>query len=99
MALTLERDIRELSRVRQSDLLPHLLYRLAGQSAQILNIDKAGRDAGLDHTTAENYTRLLEAVFLVQRLPAWGKTLRSRSARSPKLHVVDSGIAARLLRP
>jgi len=98
VALTLERDIRELSRVRQSDLLPQLLYRLAGQSAQILNIDKAGRDAGLDHTTAENYTRLLEAVFLVQRLPAWGKTLRSRSARSPKLHVVDSGIAARLLR-
>ena len=42
--------------------------------------------------------RLLEDLFLVQRLPAWGKTLRARAASSPKIHVVDSGLAARLLR-
>jgi Domain of unknown function (DUF4143) len=36
-------------------------------------------------------------VFLVMRLPAWGTTLRARSANAPKVHVVDSGIAARLL--
>jgi predicted AAA+ superfamily ATPase len=34
----------------------------------------------------------------VQRLPAWGKSLRARVASSPKVHVVDSGLAARLLR-
>ncbi len=32
------------------------------------------------------------------RLPAWGKTLRSRVSVKPKAHVVDSGLAARLLR-
>jgi predicted AAA+ superfamily ATPase len=96
--LTLKRDVRELSRIRQGDLLPKLLRRLAGQTAQVLNIYRAGRDAGLDHTTAEGYTRLLEAVFLVTRLPAWGKTLNARTAATPKLHVVDSGVAARLLR-
>ena len=30
----------------------------------MLNIDRAARDAGLDHSTGENYARLLEAVFL-----------------------------------
>ncbi len=98
VALTLERDVQELRRVRQGDLLPQLLNRLAGQTGQVLNIDKAGRAAGLDHTTAENYTRLLEAVFLIHRLPAWGKTLSARSGKSPKVHVVDSGVGARLLR-
>lgn len=98
VALTLERDVQQLRRIRQADLLPQLLNRLAGQTGQVLNIDKAGRDAGLDHTTAENYTRLLEAVFLIHRLPAWGKTLNARSAKSPKVHIVDSGVAARLLR-
>lgn len=42
--------------------------------------------------------RLLEAVFLLHRLPAWGKTLRSRAAASPKVHVLDPGVGARLLR-
>jgi uncharacterized protein len=95
---TLERDVRELARIRQREQLPRLLQRLAGQTAQVLNIAAAARESRLDQTTAENYTRLLEAVFLVLRLPAWGTTLRRRAAASPKIHVVDSGVAARLLR-
>lgn len=35
---------------------------------------------------------------LVERLPAWGKTLRVRSVSAPMIHVVDSGVAARLMR-
>ena len=96
--LTLERDVQEISRIRQGDLLPKLLHRLAGQTAQVLNVNGAGRDVGLDHTTAEDYTRLLERVFLIERLPSWGKTLIARTGAKPKLHVVDSGVAARLLR-
>jgi len=98
VALTLERDVRELSHIRQGTLLPQLLHRLAGQTAQVLNVERAGRDSGLDRATAESYTRLLEAVFLIHRLPAWGKTLNSRSTATPKVHVLDSGVAARLLR-
>ena len=33
----------------------------------------------------------------MQRLPAWGKKLRARASATPKVHVVDSGVAARLL--
>lgn len=98
VGLTLERDVRELSRIRQGAQLPGLLLRFAGQTAQVLNIQKIARDAKLDGATTENYARLLEAVFLVYRLPAWGKTLSARSAGTPKLHVLDSGVAARLLR-
>lgn len=96
--LSLERDVRELSRIRQGELLPKLLQVLAGQTAQVLNIDKAAQTAGLDPKTAENYIRLMEAIFLIHRLPAWGKTLSSRASATPKIHVVDSGVAARLLR-
>jgi uncharacterized protein len=41
----------------------------------VLNIDKAARDVGLDKGATDNYVSLLEKVFLVRRLPAWGKTL------------------------
>ena len=33
----------------------------------------------------------------MQRLPAWGMTLRARASGTPKVHIVDSGLAARLL--
>lgn len=97
IALSLERDIRELTRIRLREQLPRLLTRLAAQTGQLLNITKAGQDIGLPTSTAEEYTRLLEAVFLIHRLPAWGRTLSARSGSYPKLHVIDSGLAARLL--
>lgn len=98
VSLSLERDVADLSRIRQKRALPLLLGRLAGQTAQMLNMASAGASVGLKADTAENYTTLLEAVFLLHRLPAWGKTLRARAVATPKLHVVDSGLAARLLR-
>ncbi len=98
VGLTLERDVTEVSKIRQRERLPSLLQRLAGQTGQVLNVATAAQAARMDSETSESYLRLLEVVFLVQRLPAWGTTLRARAASKPKLHVVDSGVAARLLR-
>lgn len=96
--LVIERDVMELTRVRRRRQLPLLLRQLASQTAQVLNVAKAATTLGMERSTAEDYTKLLEAVFLVQRLPAWGTTLGSRVGAAPKIHVVDSGLAARLLR-
>lgn len=98
ITLSVQRDVQELSRIRQKAALPKLLARLASQTAQMLNVRAAAEQVELTPDTAENYTRLLEDVYLIHRLPAWGKTLRARAVATPKLHVVDSGLAARLLR-
>ena len=96
--LTLERDVRELARIEQAAVLPRLLERLAGQTAQVLNVAQAASHLSMNERTVDSYIRLLEAVFLVRRLPAWGTTLRARAGARPKIHVLDSGIAARLSR-
>jgi uncharacterized protein len=96
--LVLERDVLDLSRLRLAEQLPALLARLAAQTARPLNITTASNEAGLDRGTATDYLKLLEAVFMVMRLPAWGTTIRARVANAPKVHVVDSGIATYLLR-
>ena len=93
----LARDVLDLANIRQVNVLPQLLDRLAGQSAQLLNVAKAGAAVGLEQRTADNYVRLLEALFLVRKLPAWGRTLRARATKAPKLHLVDSGLAAHLM--
>lgn len=95
---SLERDALELGRIRERQALADLLKLLASQTGQILNISKASEAIGVARATAEGHLRLLEDLFLVVRLPAWGKTLRSRVSAKPKIHLVDTGLAARLLR-
>lgn len=95
---SVERDALELSQVRHRQALMDLLAQIAAQTGQILNITRAAEKIGVDRGTAETYLRLLEDLFLVVRLPAWGRSLRSRVSARPKAHIVDSGLAARLLR-
>ena len=95
--LIIDRDVVELSRIRQREALPRLLARCANQTGQILRVAKVAQDLGLDPKTAESYARLLETVFLVHRLPAWGRTLRARTLAAPKIHLVDTGLCARLM--
>lgn len=95
---SVERDAVELSRIRERQALADLLGYVAAQTGQLLNVTTAAEKLGVSRPTAENHLRLLEDLFLVVRLPAWGKNLRSRVSAKPKVHVVDSGLAARLLR-
>ena len=95
--LVVDKDVMDISRVRQREMLPRLLGQLAARSGEVLNIAAAAGAVGLDRSTAENYVKLLEAVFLIQRLPSWGTTLGSRIAKHPKVHVVDAGVMAWLL--
>lgn len=95
--LVVMRDVLDISRVRQREALPRLLRQLAAQTGQLLNIAKAGQAAGLESSTASRYATLLEAAFMIQRLPAWGETLSSRLVAHPKVHVIDSGLAGWLL--
>ncbi|MDR0285725.1 MAG: ATP-binding protein [Propionibacteriaceae bacterium] len=96
--LTLERDVQELSRLRQARVLPDLLARLAGQTPGVLNATSLAGPVGIDEKTARDYIRLLEAVFLVHLLPAWDRTLTKRTTVRPKIHLVDTAVASRLLR-
>jgi predicted AAA+ superfamily ATPase len=98
LELVIQRDVAELSSIRQREKMPRLVARLGGQSAQVLNVARAAADVGIESSTAEHYVRLLEAAFVIYRLPAWGTTLRARSSAKPKIHFVDSGVAGRMLR-
>jgi predicted AAA+ superfamily ATPase len=95
--LVVERDVLDLRKIRQRTVLPTFLRRLAAQTGQVLNIAHASTEAGLTSSVGEDYARLLEAVFLVHRLPAWGTTLTSRVNKLPKTYLVDTGLGGRLL--
>ena len=91
------RDIRDLARVDGLVALPNLLRLVAARTSGLLNLADLARDAGMPHATATRYLALLEAVFLVHRVPAWSPNLGRRLVKSPKLHLVDSGLACHLV--
>ncbi|MBN6754316.1 ATP-binding protein [Kocuria palustris] len=95
---SLRRDAGQLRRLERSAALPKLLTAMAGQTAGVLNISKVSATLEISRSTVSSYLELLEALFLISSLPAWGTTVSSRSVAAPKIHVVDSGIGAHLLR-
>jgi predicted AAA+ superfamily ATPase len=95
--MVIERDVLEIRRVRQRRVLPLILRQLAAQTAGVLNVSNIAATVQLDGRLAGDFVSLLESVFLVHQLEAFGRTLSSRVGRMPKVHLVDSGLAAYLL--
>ena len=75
---SVERDALELSRIRERQAMSELFALVAAQTGQLLNVSAAAAKVGVARPTVEGHLRLLEDLFLIVRLPAWGKTLRSR---------------------
>jgi len=88
------REVRDIANVDRLTELPRLVALLAARTANLLNTAEISRSAGIPQTTLQRYLALLEHVFLVVRVPAWHASLGKRLVRSPKLHLVDSGLAA-----
>lgn len=91
-----ERDVRQLSQLGDLVAFRTLAQLAALRTAQVLVISTLARDAKLSAATAGRYLNLLEASFLIRRLPPFLKNRSSRLIKSPKLHFTDSGLAAYL---
>jgi uncharacterized protein len=92
-----ERDLRDLSQIRDLHDFPRLIDYLATRSATLLNLSEVSRSVGIQHETLRRYTALLEAMYLLREVPAWTAKLGKRLVKTPKIILSDTGlIAARL---
>jgi len=94
----LERDVRALVNVGDLEAFRLFMGLCAGRSGQILNLSSLGADAGISQPTARRWLSVLEASFLVMRLPAHHRNFNKRLVKSPKLHFLDTGLLCHLLR-
>jgi predicted AAA+ superfamily ATPase len=96
--LIVSRDATGLRAVRQPEQLERVLRLLAARTASVLNANDLARDADMSGDTAGELIRLLEAIYLVIRVPAWSENLNARVSHRPKIHLGDPGLASHLLR-
>ena len=92
----IERDVRDVARVRDAREIGRLLELLALRSAELFNASRLAGDLGLRRETVEHYVAVLERLFLVRRLPAWRRNPANRLVTSRQVHLLDSGLAATL---
>ncbi len=97
VATYIERDVRMVSNVGDLTAFQRFVVLCAGRTAQLLNYSALAGDCGITQPTAKAWLGILEASFLVFRLPAIHMNLRKRIVKVPKLHFYDTGLVCWLL--
>ncbi|MGQ0765649.1 MAG: ATP-binding protein [Gemmatimonadota bacterium] len=97
VATYVQRDVRQLLNVGNLRAFTNFLQLCAGGTAGEINLSRLGADAGISHNTAKAWLSVLEATYLVFRLPGWHPNFRKQVVKSAKLHFVDTGVASYLL--
>ena len=92
-----ERDVRSLRNITDLAAFSAFVRLAAGRTATEVNLSTLGGDAGIRHNTAKAWLSVLEASFLVLRVPAYRRNVRKRQIKAPKLHFLDSGFVCHLL--
>ena len=90
------RDVQDIARVRDATEILRLLELLALRNAELLNTSNLAQELGMDRKTVDHYLAILERLFLVRLLPAWHRNEAKRLVKAPKVHLIDSGLAATL---
>ncbi len=92
----IERDVRDVARVREPIEVLRLLEALAIRPAATLNVSRLANGLDFRRETVLHYLSVLERLFLIRRLPAWHSSESKRLVKSPKVHLLDSGLTATL---
>ena len=92
----IERDIRDIAKVRDVSQVRRLLELIALQTSELLNVSTLSNAIDVRRETVEHYLAILERLFLVRRLHAWHKNDAKRLVKAPKVDMVDSGLGSTL---
>ena len=97
IATYVERDARLIRSIENLSLFRKFIGLLAGRVGQVLNVSSLAFDTGISPNTAEDWISILEASYLVYRLPPYYKNIGKRLIKSPKVYFSDTGLLCSIL--
>ncbi len=93
----LYRDLLEYRGVKKPEVLQKLVRALALQVGSEVSYNEMANLIGVDKATVESYIDLLEKCYVVFRLPAYSRNLRTEIKRGRKIYFYDNGIRNALI--
>jgi uncharacterized protein len=97
MDAIIQRDVRDVTGIKELDRLPLFLRALAQTSGQMCNYTQLAGQVGLDSKTASRYVSVFEQMYLLKRVEVWARNRLSRVVKTPKLQFIDSGLLSALI--
>jgi hypothetical protein len=89
----LYKDILQVEGIRKSSHLEKLLQALAFQVGSEVNYHELSKTIGnIDNSTVEKYLDLLEKTYVIYKLPALNRNMRSEIKKGKKYYFYDNGI-------
>jgi predicted AAA+ superfamily ATPase len=93
----LERDVRAVSAIRDLATFRRFLALLASRCGQILNRTDLAAPLGISVPTVSQWLRIMEVTAQIVLVPPFFESFGKRLVKSPKIYLVDSGLACHLL--
>ena len=87
-----ERDVAPVAEIRRPDTLRRLINQLAHRTAEELNVASLCAALGARKETVTGYLDVLSRLGIVHRLGAWTSSGARKEIKSPKLHLMDTGV-------
>jgi len=102
----INQDVSEVDNIEKNPARVRLLLRSLARniattaSYTTIRADMESDEVSISDKTISSYMNALRRIFVVEDLPAWSPSLRSKTAirTSPKRHFVDPSVAAGVLR-
>lgn len=92
-----ERDARQISAIQDLNAFQRFFSLVATRTAQVLNLQSLGADAGVSDKTAKAWLGILETCYLIHYLQPHSNNFGKRLVKAPKLFVTDVGLACALM--
>jgi predicted AAA+ superfamily ATPase len=93
----LERDVRDLLKIKDQMQFMKFMKLCAARVGSIFNASELAGQIGVDSKTITNWLSVLQASYLVTLLPPYYENISKRLVKSPKLYFNDPGLACYLL--
>lgn len=92
-----ERDVRQLIQLRDASVFEKMLKLMAGRVGQVFDYSSMANDVGVDAKTIRNWISILEASFIIFKLPPYFENFGKRVIKSPKYYFTEPGLLCFLL--
>jgi predicted AAA+ superfamily ATPase len=92
-----ERDVRQLAQINSLPDFQRFLKLLAGRVGQLCNFSSLAGELGLSQPTIKSWVHILEASYVVFRLPPYYENFGKRIVKSSKIYFYDTGLLSYLL--
>jgi predicted AAA+ superfamily ATPase len=93
----LYKDVLESENLRRSDIVVKLLQLIALQIGNEVSVNELALNLGINRRTVERYLDLLEKAFVIFRLHAFSRNIRSEIVKKVKIYFYDTGVRNSLI--